>query len=120
MEDNMKAAFGNREFRPFLTYVVFVVLFSVVTFISKPSSVQYEINTMHKDNFSPDEDSASSSMEDVYSLLLGDYADNLFPSQNADGNYMMTELELVEPSLFFRHDPAAADRLADAVLKRLS
>ena len=88
MEDNMKAAFGNREFRAFLTYVVFVVLFSVVTFISKPSSVQYEINTMHKDNFSPDEDSASSSMEDVYSLLLGDYADNLFPSQNADGNYM--------------------------------
>ena len=39
--------------------------------------------------------------------------------KDADGQYMMTELELVEPSLFFRHDLAAADRLADAVLKRL-
>lgn len=32
----------------------------------------------------------------------------------------LNELELVEPSLFFRHDLAAADRLAEALLRRLS
>ena len=39
--------------------------------------------------------------------------------RDAEGQYLVTELELVEPSLFFRHDPAAADRLADAVVKRM-
>ncbi|MBW2524004.1 MAG: hypothetical protein JRI23_07510 [Deltaproteobacteria bacterium] len=32
----------------------------------------------------------------------------------------LTELELVEPSLFFRHAPLAADQLADALLLRLA
>ena len=32
---------------------------------------------------------------------------------------MLTELELVEPSLFFRHGRHAADRLADAVADAL-
>lgn len=36
-----------------------------------------------------------------------------------DGGCVLTELELVEPSLFFRHDPAAAQALADAWLSRL-
>lgn len=36
------------------------------------------------------------------------------------GDCVLTELELVEPSLFFRHAPAAADRLADALLRRLA
>jgi hypothetical protein len=35
------------------------------------------------------------------------------------GDCVLTELELVEPSLFFRHAPAAAERLADALLRRL-
>jgi len=35
------------------------------------------------------------------------------------GACVLTELELVEPSLFFRHAPAAADALADAWLARL-
>lgn len=33
---------------------------------------------------------------------------------------LLTELELVEPSLFFRHGPKAADRLAKALLARAS
>lgn len=37
-----------------------------------------------------------------------------------DGRSVLTELELVEPSLFFRHQPAAAERLADAWLLRLA
>ena len=39
--------------------------------------------------------------------------------RGADGGYLVTELELVEPSLFFRHDAEAADRLAEAVLARV-
>ena len=37
-----------------------------------------------------------------------------------DGGLLLTELELVEPSLFFRHDEGAAERLADALLARLA
>jgi len=35
------------------------------------------------------------------------------------GRLVLTEFEAVEPSMFFRHCPAAADRLADALLRRL-
>jgi glutathione synthase/RimK-type ligase-like ATP-grasp enzyme len=35
------------------------------------------------------------------------------------GRPRLSELELVEPSLFFRHHPAAAERLAGALLRRL-
>ncbi len=37
-----------------------------------------------------------------------------------DGSCVLTELELVEPSLFFRHAPAAGERLARAWLARLA
>jgi hypothetical protein len=36
-----------------------------------------------------------------------------------DGDPVLIELELTEPSLFLRHAPGAADRLADAVVARL-
>lgn len=36
-----------------------------------------------------------------------------------DGGCVLTELELVEPSLFFRHGPETAERLADAWLQRV-
>ena len=36
-----------------------------------------------------------------------------------DGTPVVTEVELVEPSLFFRHGPKAADALADALLARV-
>jgi glutathione synthase/RimK-type ligase-like ATP-grasp enzyme len=36
-----------------------------------------------------------------------------------DGTCVLTELELVEPSMFFRHHPPAADALAAAWLRRL-
>ena len=36
-----------------------------------------------------------------------------------DGSPLLVELELTEPSLFFRHAPGAADRLADAIRSRL-
>ena len=35
------------------------------------------------------------------------------------GNLVLTELELVEPSLFFRHSEGAADQLAEALIARI-
>lgn len=35
------------------------------------------------------------------------------------GQLVLTELELIEPSLFFRHDATAPDRLAAALMRRL-
>jgi hypothetical protein len=40
--------------------------------------------------------------------------------RDAAGQLRLIELELVEPSLFFRGDASAAQRLADALLKRVS
>ena len=37
-----------------------------------------------------------------------------------DGALRLTELELVEPSLFFRHAPHAAEALVDAVCRRVT
>jgi glutathione synthase/RimK-type ligase-like ATP-grasp enzyme len=39
--------------------------------------------------------------------------------RDADGGLLMTEFEAVEPSLFFRHAPHAAERLADEVIARV-
>ncbi len=39
--------------------------------------------------------------------------------RDQEGHLKLSELELVEPSLFFRHYPEAADRLADALCRRL-
>ncbi len=47
------------------------------------------------------------------------YARCDFLQDNDTGNYLMNELELVEPSLFFRHGPTAATALADALLSRI-
>lgn len=53
---------------------------------------------------------------DGSSLLYG-RADFLWDD---DGQSVLTELELVEPSLFFRHGPEAASKLAQALLRRLA
>jgi len=48
--------------------------------------------------------------------LLYARADFLFDD---DGGLLLTELELIEPSLFFRHSETAPGMLADAVVRRL-
>lgn len=40
--------------------------------------------------------------------------------QDDDGEWVLGELEVVEPSLFFRHAPGAADRLAEALIARVA
>ncbi|NCG20964.1 MAG: hypothetical protein GWP91_18295 [Rhodobacterales bacterium] len=40
--------------------------------------------------------------------------------KDLDENWVLTELELVEPSLFFRHAPHTAEQLVEALLKRVS
>jgi len=39
--------------------------------------------------------------------------------RDAEGGLRMNELELVEPSLFFRHAPAAAEKLAAGLIRRV-
>lgn len=39
--------------------------------------------------------------------------------RDRSGDLVLNELELVEPQLFFRHEPSAGDRLAEALLARL-
>jgi UDP-N-acetylmuramate dehydrogenase len=39
---------------------------------------------------------------------------------NERGDPELIELEMIEPSLFFRHDPLAASRFADAIVERLT
>jgi len=63
----------------------------------------------------PDVPLARRTLDAVSRTLLYGRADFLV----ADDGLRLTELELVEPSLFFRHGRYAADRLADAVAKIL-
>ena len=39
--------------------------------------------------------------------------------RNPDGDLDLNELEIVEPSLFLRHGPRTAERLAEALLARI-
>jgi glutathione synthase/RimK-type ligase-like ATP-grasp enzyme len=40
--------------------------------------------------------------------------------ENPNGDLMVNELELVEPSLFFRHGPDAAEKLAGLLHRRIA
>ena len=40
--------------------------------------------------------------------------------RDAEGRFLLSELELVEPSLFFRHGPDAPARLAEALVRRIA
>ena len=64
----------------------------------------------------PDVALARRAVEAVDGRLLYARADFL----TSDDGLMLTELELVEPSFFFRHSRYAAERLADAISSRLS
>jgi glutathione synthase/RimK-type ligase-like ATP-grasp enzyme len=63
----------------------------------------------------PDVALAKRTVDAAGSALLYARADFLI----ADERLLLTELELVEPSLFFRHGRHAADRLAQAISERL-
>ena len=61
----------------------------------------------------PDSALARRAVDAVGRKLLYARADFLV----ADDGLKLTELELIEPSLFFRHGPGAADRLAEALAR---
>jgi hypothetical protein len=63
----------------------------------------------------PDVALARRVVDAVGSRLLYARADFLI----SDGGLLLTELELIEPSFFFRHARHAAERLADAISSRL-
>lgn len=76
----------------------------------------------HDEPWHPDDDELAlatrilHAAQDLVGELLYARVDLL---EDDDGRLVVTELELVEPSLFFRHDPGAPARLADALLARL-
>lgn len=54
-------------------------------------------------------------------LTLGDFADRLLYARidvmrNGSGDLLLSELELIEPSLFLLQHPPALDRFADAIV----
>ena len=77
----------NDKVRELTIYVVFLVLFSVVSFASKPGSVQYFLNDFHRTTLSMDLVSVKTP-DDIYSWLDGPFAGRVFPEVNqADGQY---------------------------------
>ena len=72
--------------------------------------------------FAPDESALSHRIVDLASERLGErgllYA-RVDYLRSEDGELLLNELELVEPSMFFRHAPEAAAALATSLLARL-
>jgi len=73
------------------TYLVFVVIFSIVSFASKPGVVQFNIQEMTKGNFATCENENSddfcevSTVDGVLGYLQNTWAGNLFPSHTYNG-----------------------------------
>ncbi len=79
--------------------------------------------------FSDDEESVSQAEEltapelEIGHKALEGFSDLLYARVDVmelDGKPVVSELELVEPSLYFRQNPAALDRMVEAVAQRLS
>ena len=78
----------NQKFRDFVIYVIFVVLFTVVTFASKPGEVQFFLNDFHKSNLAVGIDGVRS-VQEMYNWFEGPFADKMFPyTDPATGEYL--------------------------------
>ena len=79
--------------------------------------------TDRPEEFSADQRAIATDVVQIAERILGVEAPLLYARvdflEDAAGSLWLTELELVEPSLFFRHHRPAARRLADAFLRRL-
>ncbi|CAG9461774.1 unnamed protein product [Pedinophyceae sp. YPF-701] len=82
VREMVKATLGAREF---VLYVLFVVLFSIVTFNSKPGTEQYYLNVIHRDSFRPE---GVDSVQQTYAFLRGDLADRMYPQTDSNGNIL--------------------------------
>lgn len=89
--DMAKGMLWNPDSRAFFIYLMFVILFSVVTFVGKPPVVQYELNSMFKENFefeTVSEDVALDSTENFYNFMAQGMGPLLFPNFDADGSVL--------------------------------
>ena len=82
----------NTRIRELLLYLVFLILFSVVTFSSKPGEVQFFLNSYHGTSMSegiPDVTTA----EQLYTWLDTTFADKVFPTKHATTGEVLDTLE---------------------------
>lgn len=78
----------NHKVREFIIYTVFLTLFSIVTFASKPGEVQYYLNAYHTTSLSLGLETVTTT-EDLYDWLAGPFAEKVFPIVNpANGRYL--------------------------------
>jgi len=75
---------NSREAKDFLKYIIFVVLFSIVTFEGKPGVEQFHINSLVQSKMSEGVDEVET-QGDMFDWLRGSFADNLFPMNKASG-----------------------------------
>ncbi|XRB15048.1 polycystin 2 [Pseudoscourfieldia marina] len=84
----------NEYAKEFTLYLVFVVLFSIVSFASKPGVTQYDTNMLTLDNFASsgnenyDDFDEISDVSGMWGYLEGHMAGLLFPNENYDGSLL--------------------------------
>eukprot|EP00873_Tetraselmis_striata_P002177 jgi/Tetstr1/422441/TSEL_013279.t1 len=79
---------GNEKARDLIIYVIFLSLFSLVTFASKPGEVQFFLNDFHGRSMSVGL-SAVASTEGMYAWLDSTLADKLYPLRDpSTGDYL--------------------------------
>jgi len=74
---------ANPGLRDFVLYVVFVIVFSIVSFEAKPGEVQFYINNMHKENLGRGLNQVTSH-SGLYQWLKGNFANQAFPMYSPD------------------------------------
>ena len=78
----------NEKIRDFVIYIIFVVLFTVVTFASKPGEVQFFLNDFHKSNLEMGVQQVWS-VQEMYNWFDGPFAEKMFPYKDpATGEYL--------------------------------
>lgn len=92
--------------------------------IKRPRSGDFRVQREHGGTVEPIDPSASIVADAARALEAADAPDGLplyarVDGCVVDGTLLLMELELLEPELFLRTDPAAGDRLAAALLARL-
>lgn len=82
----------NDKARSFVIYIVFLVLFSLVTFASKPGEVQYFLNDYHGRSLSVGLPAVSTS-ESLYTWLDTTLADKLYPKTDPATDAYLNSLD---------------------------
>lgn len=86
--------------------------------VKQPASGEFRVQVEHGGSAMRAEPPASvvAASEQVLQALEGEWSSARVDGVVVDGEFVLMELELIEPDLFFRANPTAADRLAAVVV----